>query len=57
MYYDDDCVDLPSLTRFQPNDECICVFRNMGYVVLESILYFYRILFKYNIVRYSKSNE
>ena len=34
----DDCLDLPSLTQIQGNKECI--HHCMGYVVLESMIWF-----------------
>ena len=33
---DNDCLDLPSLTQIQANQECIHQF--MGYVILESMI-------------------
>ena len=34
----DDCLDLPSLTQIQRNH--ICIHHNMGYVILESMIWF-----------------
>ena len=35
---DDDCLDLPSLTQIQGNGKCIHI--GMGYVILESMIWF-----------------
>ena len=45
IVYDDDCLDLPSLTQIQGN----CyenIHRNMGYVILESMIWFDLIWFE-----------
>ena len=36
LCFDDDCLDLPSLTQIQGNSECI--HKCMGYVKLESMI-------------------
>ena len=48
----DDCLDLPSLTQIQGNQECIHMC--MGYVILESMIWFDLIWF--DLIRHSKSH-
>ena len=49
---DNDCLDLPSLTEIQGNSDFIHNF--MGYVILESMIWFDLIWFDLN--RHSKSH-
>ena len=37
---DNDCLDLPSLTEIKSIDYCVRVYENMGYVILESMIWF-----------------
>ena len=46
---DDDCLDLPSLTEIQGNGEGI--HRYMGYVILESMIWFD--LIRIDLIRHS----
>ena len=50
LCFDDDCLDLPSLTQIQGNAG---IHEYMGYVILESMIWFDLIWFDLN--RHSKS--
>ena len=52
LCFDDNCLDLPSLTEIQGSYDCI--HRYMGYVILESMIWFDLIWIELN--RHSKSH-
>ena len=40
LCFDNDCLDLPSLTRILCNEESCGIHQYMGYVILESMIWF-----------------
>ena len=40
LYCDNDCLDLLSLIEIQGNDDSWCIHYHMGYVILESMIWF-----------------
>ena len=38
LCYDDNCLDLPSLTQIKGNNYCDSIHSYMGYVLLESMI-------------------
>ena len=54
LCFDNNCLDLPSLTEIQCQGNCYHIHRCMGHVILESMLLLDLIVFDWN--RYSKSH-